>query len=83
MQTEFLTPSQIQLKKWARLDDRKIRQEEDIFLAEGVKVVEELLKSDWQIKALLVIPEKLKYWEKLAFPVDIPIYRLNRSQWEK
>ncbi len=83
MQTEFLTPSQIQLKKWARLDDRKIRQEEDIFLAEGVKVVEELLKSDWQIKALLVIPEKLKYWEKLAFSVDIPIYRLNRSQWEK
>jgi len=83
MQTEFLTPSQIQLKKWSRLDDRKIRQEENLFLAEGVKVVEELLKSDWQIKALLVIPEKLKYWEKLALSVDIPIYRLNRSQWEK
>ena len=68
MQTEFLNPSQTQLKKWARLDDGKVRQEEGMFLAEGVKVVEELLTSDWQIKALLVMPEKIKYWEKLALP---------------
>lgn len=85
MQNGFLTPSQIQLKKWARLDDAKTRREEGMFLAEGVKVVEELLKSDWQIKALLVMPEKIKFWEKLALPRegDIPAYQLKRTQWEK
>ena len=85
MQNGFLTPSQIQLKKWARLDDARVRREEGIFLAEGVKVVEELLKSDWSIKALLVMPEKIKFWQKLALPRegDIPAYQLKRTQWEK
>ncbi len=85
MQNGFLTPSQIQLKKWARLDDAKARREEGVFLAEGVKVVEELLKSDWQIKALLVMPEKIKFWQKLALlrEGDIPAYQLKRAQWEK
>ena len=80
---EFLNISQMLLKKWAKLNDAKTRQEEGIFLAEGVKVVEELLTSDWQIKTLLIMPEKIKYWEKLALPTDIPIYQLTRSQWEK
>jgi TrmH family RNA methyltransferase len=85
MQTGFINPSQAQLKKWARLDDEKTRQEEGLFLAEGVKVVEELLVSDWQIKTILVMPEKIKYWEGLAFPAaeDIPVYQLTRSQWQK
>ena len=83
MKPEFINPSQAQLKKWARLDDGKTRQEEGIFLAEGVKVVEELLASDWQIKELLIMPEKIKCWEKLALSEDIPTYRLTRSQWDK
>jgi TrmH family RNA methyltransferase len=85
MQTEYLNASQAQLKKWARLDDTRVRQEEGIFLAEGIKVVEELLTSDWQIKAILVMPEKIQYWENLALPAskDIPIYQLTRSQWQK
>ena len=74
---EFLNISQAQLKKWARLDDAKARQEEGIFLAEGVKVVEELLSSDWQIKALLIMPEKIKYWEKLSLPADRRYSRLS------
>ena len=83
--TEFLNASQAQLKKWAKLNDAKARQEEGLFLAEGVKVVEELLTSDWQIKALLIMPEKIKYWEGLALPAakDIPVYQLTRSQWQK
>jgi len=85
MQNGFLTPSRIQLKKWARLDDPKFRREEGVFLAEGVKVVEELLRSDWQIKALLVMPEKIKFWQKLDLPREgeIPAYQLKRTQWEK
>ena len=82
---DFKNISQAQLKKLARLNDAKARQEEGKFLAEGVKVVEELLKSSWQIEALLIMPEKTKYWDKLALPVanDIPTYQLTRSQWEK
>ena len=85
MKDEFLNISQAQLKKWARLADAKAREEEQLFLAEGVKVVEELLTSDWQIKALLIMPEKIKYWEGLALPAanDIPVYQLTRSQWQK
>jgi len=85
MQTEFSKASQTQLKRWARLADAKARQEEGLFLAEGVKVVEELLASDWPVKALLMIPEKTKYWEELALPDarDIPLYELTRSQWQK
>ena len=85
MMTEFLNASQAQLKKWAKLNDAKARQEEGLFLAEGVKVEEELLTSDWQIKALLIMPEKIKYWEGLALPNtgDISAYQLTRSQWQK
>jgi TrmH family RNA methyltransferase len=85
MQTEFPNASQTQLKRWAGLADAKARQGEGLFLAEGVKVVEELLASDWQIKALLIMPEKIKYLEGLALPdaKDIPIYQLTRSQWQK
>jgi TrmH family RNA methyltransferase len=85
MMTEFLNVSQTQLKKWATLNDTKTRQEKGLFLAEGVKIVEELLTSDWQIKELLIMPEKIKYWEGLALPKtkDTPIYQLTRSQWEK
>jgi TrmH family RNA methyltransferase len=85
MMTEFLNISQAQLKRWARLADAKARQEEGLFLAEGVKVVEELLASDWRIKAFLIMPEKIKYWEGLALPAtkDIPVYQLTRSPWQK
>jgi len=82
---DFLNISQTQLKRWARLADAKARKEEGTFLAEGVKVVEELLASDWNVDALLIMPEKVKYWEKLALPKakDIPVYQLTRSQWQK
>jgi len=85
MQTDFLNPSQAQLKKWARLDDGKFRREEGIFIAEGVKVVEELLKSDWTVKAFLVMPEKIKFWRKILLSAaeNIPVYQLKRPQWEK
>ena len=82
---EYLNISQALLKKWAKLNDAKARLEEKLFLAEGVKVVEELLASDWQIKALLIMPERIKYWEGLTLPAakDIPVYQLTRSQWQK
>jgi TrmH family RNA methyltransferase len=85
MKIDYPDISQAQLKKWARLTDAKVRQEEGIFLAEGIKVVEELLASDWQTKAILVLPEKIKYWKNPSLPTtkDIPVYQLTRSQWQK
>ena len=82
---EFLNISQTLLKRWAKLADAKARKDEGIFLAEGVKVVEELLVSGWQIEALLIMPEKVKYWEKLGLSdaKEIPVYQLTRNQWQK
>jgi TrmH family RNA methyltransferase len=81
----FLDISQAQLKRWARLTNAKVRQEEGIFIAEGIKVIEELFVSNWQTNAILVLPEKNKNWEKLLprAKQDIPIYQLSRSQWQK
>jgi TrmH family RNA methyltransferase len=85
MKAELLNISQAQLKRWARLDDNKFRHAEGIFLAEGVKVVEEFLSSDWQIEAILVLPEKIKYWEKLLDKADdnVHVYQITDSQWKK
>ena len=77
MQSDFPNASQNQLKKWARLADVKFRREDGLFLAEGVKVVEELLKSDWQVEALLVLPEKIQYWEKLIAPCKDKVPSIN------
>lgn len=85
MQIEFSAASQNQLKKWARLTDVKFRRAEGMFLAEGVKVVEELLKSHWEVEAILVLPEKIQYWEKLAVPGQekISFYQLTWPEWKK
>jgi TrmH family RNA methyltransferase len=85
MKTEFSNISQAQLKRWARLDDNKFRHAEGMFLAEGVKVVEELLSSDWTTEAFLVLPEKIKYWEGLVDKADsnIPVYSITGSQLKK
>ena len=85
MQSEFSNTSQNHLKKWARLADAKYRREYGLFLAEGVKVVEELFKSDWQVEAILVLPEKISYWEKLIASAkdQSSVYQLTRSEWKK
>jgi RNA methyltransferase, TrmH family len=85
MDINFSVPSQAQIKKWTRLADNKFRREEGLFAAEGVKVVEELLSSRRQTKAILLLPEKRRYWEKTIAkaPAEIPRYELTRSQWQK
>lgn len=85
MKFSYQDISQAQLKKWARLNDAKVRQEENIFLAEGVKVVEELLSSEWEVNALLIMPDKIKYWENLNLSASnkFPVYQLTRTQWQK
>jgi TrmH family RNA methyltransferase len=85
MQSEFSNASKNHLKKWARFADAKYRREYGLFLAEGVKVVEELFKSDWQVEAILVLPEKISYWEKLIASAkdQSSVHQLTRSEWKK
>ena len=85
MQSDLPGISQNQLKKWSRLAEVKFRREEGLFIAEGIKVVEELLKSDWQVEAVLVLPDKTSHWERLItrVPENIPVYRLKSQEWKK
>jgi len=85
MENKFLTPSQTQVKAWARLAGAKFRKTEKVFPAEGVKVTEELLASSWPLEAILLLPEKRKYWEKIVTkaPGSAPLYALSGTQWQK
>jgi len=50
-----------------------------------VKVVAEMFRAAWPVNALLVLPDKIKYWEKAiaAKPDDVPVYQLSEAQWKK
>ena len=85
MQSDFPNVSQNQFKKWSKLADVKYRGEYGLFIAEGAKVVEELLKSDWQVEAVLVLPEKISHRERLVAQAQgkFPVYRLKSQEWKK
>jgi len=51
------------VKKYASLSQRKYRDKWQLFLAEGKHIVEELLKSDWEIESILTSGSKT--FEKL------------------
>ena len=78
------TPSKVQLKRWGKLTMEKYRRLEGLFLAEGVKVVGELLRSGRPLEALLVCEEKAGRWEALlaGAPADIGIFRLSNLDWK-
>ncbi|MDI6777158.1 MAG: RNA methyltransferase [Syntrophales bacterium] len=80
-------PSKSQLKLWEKLELAKYRQREGLFLAEGFKVVQELLKSKspWETKAILVMEEKRERWEAFlsTIPENAEIYLLSARQWSK
>jgi len=59
--------SKIQIKEISALNRRKTREELGLFVAEGEKVVEELIQSDLEILNIWATPEgfeKRKDWEK-------------------
>ena len=76
-------PHKAQLKRWGKLTVEKYRRREGLFLAEGGKVVGELLRSGRQVEALLVCEENAGRWETLlaGAPVGIGIYRLTAREW--
>ena len=85
MQSDLPCVSQNQLRKWSKLAEVKYRRDYGLFIAEGAKVVEELLKSDWQVEAVLVLPDKISHRESLVAQVQgkFPVYRLKSQEWKK
>lgn len=83
MASDFAFASQNQIKRWTRLLFGKFRTEDGLFLAEGVKVVEELLNCDWQVETILVWPEKISHWEKIRLPRKVPVCQLSHSEFKK
>lgn len=75
-------PTVAQMKVWKRLTLAKYRREDGAFLAEGEKVVGELLKSGWQVRAVLVCPE-IAEWRQVTWdiPVGIPVLQLTKAEW--
>ena len=78
-------PSNLQLKLWKKLELAKYRRREGLFLAEGFKIVQELLKSPGETKALLIMEEKREHWEAFlsTIPENTETYLLSARQWSK
>lgn len=76
-------PLKSQLKLWEKLRMGKYRHREGIFLAEGYKVVQELMRSTWDFRGLLVLGKKRHQWDLFLSTVDpsVDIYELSEKEW--
>ncbi len=76
-------PTNAQFRLWRRLNNAKTRLREGLLLAEGIKVVGELLKSTWTVKAILVREGKGGRPFFAAGPPDVPVYFLAAREWNQ
>jgi len=78
-------PSKSQLNLWKQLETVKVRRETGLFLAEGFKVTNELLKSRWKINALLIMEEKKDRCNSFLtnIPKGLEVYSLMSQEWKK
>jgi TrmH family RNA methyltransferase len=83
MSERIAKPSGSQLKRWEKLTTEKHRRREGLFLAEGGKVVGELLRSGRPVEAVLVSAERAgRQGEILAgVPAGTPIFRIPDREW--
>lgn len=78
-------PTNAQFRLWQRLNNAKARLQEGLLLAEGIKVVGELLKSAWTVKAILVREGKGADQPRFlaAAPPEVPVYFLAAKEWNQ
>jgi RNA methyltransferase, TrmH family len=83
MSEGIVRPSGSQLRRWGKLTMEKYRRREGRFLAEGGKVVGELLRSGRPAEAVLISPAGVEKQERLLekVPSGIPIFRLTDHEW--
>ncbi|HOJ51083.1 MAG TPA: RNA methyltransferase [Syntrophales bacterium] len=74
-----MVPSHNQLKRWAKLLDGKYRHREQAFLAEGEKVVAQLLAAHWPVECFLVREDRADTW----LPKETPCYILKPKEFQK
>jgi len=78
-------PSKVQLTLWSKLRMAKYRRQEGLFLAEGIKVVGELLHSDWKAVAFMILEGQERRWEPWIEDIGsipVPLYLLKRGEWK-
>ncbi|MBA4397254.1 MAG: hypothetical protein C0394_07725 [Syntrophus sp. (in: bacteria)] len=82
---ELLKPSKTQMKLWMSLAQAKVRKREKLFIAEGAKVVKDLLQSVWEVKALLIRSGQEDHFADIAAAVSgkIAFYRLDEKDWNR
>jgi TrmH family RNA methyltransferase len=78
-------PSKSQVKAWMALQQARVRKRDRLFLAEGAKVVQELLQSDWKAEALLILSGKEDLFAEVlsALHGQVDLYRLEEKQWAR
>ncbi len=83
MPDRIAKPQKAQLKRWGKLTLEKYRRREQRFLAEGGKVVGELLKSGRPLEALLIREGQAERWADLLAeaPPEVDIYELSAREW--
>jgi TrmH family RNA methyltransferase len=76
-------PGKAQLRRWEKLTMEKHRRREGLFLAEGAKIVGELLRSGRPVEALLVRGEEAGKWEGLLAraPAGTGTWLLSAREW--
>jgi RNA methyltransferase, TrmH family len=77
-------PSPAQIKTWKKLKLEKYRRKSGVFLSEGRKVVDELLRSHWPVKEILIRDDGVN-WVRRNMSViteGLPVFRLTNRQWE-
>ncbi len=77
-------PSQGQLRRWTSLTRKGMRRREGLTLAEGLKVVRELLVSPWHVEAILVLKGREDLLEGLpGTGARAPLFRLTEGEWRR
>ncbi|MDZ4164191.1 MAG: RNA methyltransferase [Smithellaceae bacterium] len=83
--TVLKEPSFNKRKLWLTLTREKYRQEAGLFLAEGFKVVRELLRSAWKTDSLLILEGRADHYREFlaALPPQTPVYAIPDGDWRR
>src|SRR3954451_18765853 len=72
-------PSDERLRDYVRLTDAEHRRRGDIFLCEGVLVIERALATATAVKSVLVTPNKLAAPRPRLEPVDTTVFVVDQN----
>jgi len=84
MQGDLVRPSQEQMKGWKKLTQEKYRRREKVLIAEGEKIVGELLKGGLLVREILICDDRAISGHPdiiSEVPEGVPVYRLTKRQW--